>query len=154
MLGIETNRDYQSFQPSEGPFGEPAAIPEVSFDEKSQKVLGKAFWKMAELYKFTREEQAVLLGIKYNRQRLLQLEKDRLIPLDPDKFIRVGNLMGIHKNLKIFYTHHPDIVYEWMRMKHDFFNGKSPLEFIMKDPVNSFSRIFTVRRLLDQIRVS
>jgi hypothetical protein len=34
------------------------------------------------------------------------------------------------------------------------FHGKSALEFIAENPMESLPRIFTVRRMLDQIRVA
>lgn len=150
---LETNTQLQAVEPDRFRSLKEAPAPSVDFDEKTQKVLGKAFWKMAELYEFTREEQAVLLGIRYNRQRLLQLEKEKSIPFDPDKFIRMGHLLGIHRSLQILYPHNMKIVYAWMKIRHWFFNDKSAMEFIMEDPVNSMARLFTVRRILDQMRM-
>jgi hypothetical protein len=115
--------------------------------------LGKAFWMLAKHYNFSREEQAVLLGIKLNRQRLLDLEKAEKIPEEPDKFARVGNLLGIHKSLRILYPYNRSVVYGWMKIPHPLFNGLSAMDYI-KSGNNSFERLFAVRRKLDQVRVS
>ena len=149
---LETNTQLQSFEPSNELKNDHKDEPSIGFDEESQKVLGEVFWKMTSLYKLNREEQAALLGIKYNRQRLLQLEKEQIIPLDPDKFLRVGHLLGIHRSLQILFPYQKDVVYAWMKIPQWFFHDKSAVQFIMEDPVNSLARLFTVRRILDQMR--
>lgn len=128
----------------------PLPIPKVN--EEQAHVLGKAFWKLVQLYEFSRAEQATLLGIKANRERLNSLEKQNTIPVDPDKFLRVSHLLGIHRNLRILYPHNREIVYRWMKTPRDLFHGASAIEFIEADPLNSLPRLFTVRRTLDQIR--
>jgi hypothetical protein len=106
------------------------------------------------LYGFSREEQAVLLGVNPEyRQRLNSLEKRGEIPVEADKFQRVGNLLGIHKNLRIMFPHNKELVYAWMRTPREIFQNQSAITFIKADPINSFARLFTVRRVLDQIRV-
>lgn len=130
------------------------ALPPAEVNKESAQVLGKSFWKLVQLYGFNREEQAILLGVNPEyRQRLVSMEKQGLVPIDPDKFQRVGNLLGIHKNLRIMFPHNRELVYSWMRTPREMFQGKSAIGFIKDDPVNSFARIFTVRRVLDQIRV-
>ncbi len=128
----------------------PLPIPQVN--EEQAHVLGKAFWKLVQLYQFSRTEQATLLGIKANRERLNSLEKQNTIPVDPDKFLRVSHLLGIHRNLRILYPHNREIVYSWMKTPRELFHGVSAIEFIEEDPLNSLPRLFTVRRTLDQIR--
>lgn len=127
-------------------------LPAGVIDDAQAAVLGKAFWRLCSLYEFNREEQAMLLGIKANRERLLALEKQQTVPVDPDKFARVGHLLGIHKNLRILFPHNRDAVYRWMRTPRELFGGLSAMAFIAQEPVNSLPRLFTVRRVLDQIR--
>jgi hypothetical protein len=122
--------------------------------EQLQRVLGNAFWKIAEYYSLTHKEIALLLGIKENRQRLAALKKNSEIPEDPDKLLRVSHLVSIHKNLRILFPQNREVVYAWLKTKRDLFQGKSALEFIAEDPLQSMTRLFTVRRLLDQLRVS
>lgn len=129
-------------------------LPKAELSNETAHALGKSFWKLVHLYGFTREEQALLLGVKpENRQRLISLEKEKSIPVEADKFQRVGNLLGIHKNLRILFPHNRELVYEWMKTPREIFHGRSAMEFIKDDPINSFARLFTVRRALDQIRV-
>lgn len=122
--------------------------------EQLQRVLGSAFWKIAEHYSLTHKEIALLLGIKENRQRLAALKKNAEIPEDPDKLLRVSHLVSIHKNLRILFPQNREVVYAWLKTKRELFQGKSALEYIAEDPLQSMTRLFTVRRLLDQIRVS
>jgi hypothetical protein len=123
----------------------------LKINEKNAHFLGEAFWNLTKHYGFSQKEQAALLGIKCNRQRLADLQKHKKVPTDPDKFARVGNLLGIHKNLRILYSNNRNIVYQWMHLQHDLFSGKSAIEFIMANEGDSFTRLFTVRRKLDQI---
>ena len=124
--------------------------PEIS----ELKVLGEAFWNIVKHYAFTREEQCVLLGIKYNRQRIKDLNDNFLIPDDVDKINRVGLLLGIHKNLRIMYPNNREIVYRWMKYPQIILDGKIPIEFIMEDVGNSFWRLAYIRRKLDYVRCS
>ncbi len=131
------------------------SLPPAEVNKESAKVLGKAFWNLVNLYNLTREEQALLLGVKpENRQRLNSLQSKQEIPVDPDKFQRVGNLLGIHKSLRIMFPHNRELAYAWMKTPRDIFHNQSAMQFIANDPVNSFARLFTVRRILDQMRVN
>ena len=118
------------------------------------QTLGKAFWKLAHHYTFTREEQAILLGIKFNKERLIALQKKNEIPAEPDKMQRVGNLLGIHKNLRILFPEDKELVYSWMHTPHKMFENKTPMDFVAEDFVNSFFRLFVIRQKLDMFRVS
>ncbi|APJ04324.1 antitoxin Xre/MbcA/ParS toxin-binding domain-containing protein [Silvanigrella aquatica] len=117
-----------------------------------EMVLGKAFWKIAHLYGFNREQQAGLLGLPNYRQRLIKLEKEQLIPKDVDKKNRVGLLLGIHKNLRILFPYNREIVYSWMSHPEEVLGGLVPIDFILEDPALSYERLAFVRRRLDYIR--
>ena len=126
----------------------------TELSKEQVQTLGRAFWKLTEHYRLTREEQAVLLGIKFNKERLGALQKKSEIPAEPDKMQRVGNLLGIHKNLRILFPEDRDLVYSWMHTPHKMFEGQSPMGFIAEDFANSFARLFAVRRKLDLFRVA
>ncbi|KAB8029189.1 antitoxin Xre/MbcA/ParS toxin-binding domain-containing protein [Fluviispira multicolorata] len=123
-----------------------------SSNEQENKVLGEAFWNLVKLYGFNQMEQAALLGIKYNRQRLKDFSDDQVIPDDVDKKYRVGLLLGIHKNLRILFPHNKEIVYGWMKSSQADFNGKIPIEYIMENLDESLPRLASIRRRLDYIR--
>jgi hypothetical protein len=128
------------------------AVKAFTMDDHSMAVLGEAFWNLVKHYDLNRSETAIILGIKDNRNRVKDLEKKKAIPDDPDKVQRVGNLVAIHKNLRIIFPHNRDIVYAWMKTPSPLFGDISPIEYIKQDPVNSLPRIFKIRRTLDQIR--
>lgn len=123
--------------------------------EQSAVVLGKAFWRLINLFEFNREEQAALLGLSGgNRAALKAYAEKETIPEREEVFLRVGMLLGIVKNLRIIFPHaeNRDMVYNWMKIKRDEFGNKSAIEYIKEEPYESFSRLFTVRRMLDRIR--
>lgn len=123
--------------------------------EKVREALGRAFWKIASNYELTRAEQAAILGIKANNQRLGSMEENREIPDDPDKVLRASHLVGIHKSLRILFPQNREVVYHWLKTKRELFKGKSAMEYIMEgDPSVSIMRLYSVRRLLDQLRVA
>ena len=130
-----------------------AEIPETQVNQKQMQSLAKAFWNLAHLYRLDRKEQAILLGLKEDsRNRLNDLEKRQEIPVDADKFLRIANLIGIHKNLRILYPKNREIVYQWMKIPRDWLNNQTPMEFIRENPIESLPRLFSLRRKLDQIR--
>ena len=47
---------------------------------------------------------------------------------------RVGNLLSIHKNLRILYPYNEDIVYRWVSSKNRAFDWKEPI-MVMKQGV-------------------
>lgn len=117
------------------------------------RAASKAFWSIVEHYKFSREEQSVLLGVNYNRDRLNQLQKERQIPESDDSVLRVSILVGIHKNLRLLFPYNRDLVYKWMKVKNDDFGGISPMEYIKSAQLGEgLNRIAAVRRRLDFIR--
>lgn len=130
------------------------ADSKVPMHEEILRVLGKAFWNIVEHYGLVQREQALLLGIKENPQRLNALKKDRLIPDDPDNILRVGHLVGIHKNLRVLFPQNRDVAYAWLKTKRNLFQGQSAMDYIAEDPMNSLPRLCTVRRLLDQLRMA
>lgn len=128
-------------------------IPATEVNNVQGRVLARAFWKLAHHYNLTRNEQAFLLGMKPTR-RIQNLEDRKEIPLEADKFARVGNLLGIHKNLRILFPENREVVYSWLKTKRPEFQGMSALDWIVESEMDSFRRLFTVRRMLDQMRVT
>ena len=122
-------------------------------NEDKLRVLGESFWKLSAAYGLTQKEQACILGLKDNRQRLNSLKASSKIPDDIDKMTRVANLAGIHKNLRILFPNNREVVYQWLKTPRSLFAGKSAMQYIL-DSDNSYRAVFEVRRLLDQLRVA
>ena len=130
------------------------SFPSIHVDEKSTAILGKVFWSLMSHWKIHPKDQALLLGVKYHATKLKEWEKKDTIPQDPDKFCRVGNLAGIHKNLRILFPYNRRAVYDFMTTPQEFlFGGKSPLQIIQEGgEINSYATIAAIRRRLDQMR--
>ncbi len=117
------------------------------------KSASKAFWNIVNLYHFSREEQASLLGIKHNRERLKLMQDLHQIPEADDVLLRVGMLIAIHKNLRIIFPYNRDLVYKWMKVENPDFEGLSPLQYISSGEMGQgLNRFAAVRRRLDQVR--
>lgn len=129
--------------------------PTLKVDKKAALSLGRAFWNLMHLWKISPKDQALLLGVKFHSTKLKDWEDKQLIPEDPDKFRRVGNLAGIHKNLKILFPYNRRAAYEFMQTPQQFlFEGKSPIEIIREGgEILSYANLAAIRRRLDQARV-
>ncbi len=125
-------------------------LPEAS--KTPLKTLGKAFWNLVNHYGLARKDQAVILGIPENRERLGSLEKKKEIPDQYDVLLRVGTLLGIHKNLRLLFPHDRDVVYKWMKTPRELFGNVSALDFLHERPIESLPRLVAIRRVLDQVR--
>jgi len=61
-------------------------------------------------------------------------------------------LLGIVKSLSVIYPRNPEIVNGWLHKNRKIFKGKSALELVTEDPLQSQAALFTVRRVLDMYR--
>lgn len=129
-------------------------LANLQVSAKTAKLLGKVFWSLMGHWKLAPKDQALLLGVKYHATKLKEWQARSSIPEDPDKFMRVGHLAGIHKNLRILFPYNRRAVYEFMTTPQDFlFNGKSALQVIRESgEMNSYASISAIRRRLDQLR--
>ena len=123
-------------------------------DEAVRNALGRAFWKIADLYQFTQEEQAALLGVGYNRARLKTLRESHALPTSPDGLLRVSHLVAIHKSLRILFSRNRDAAYAWMKTPRSHLDGKSAIDFIVKggSAMLTMPRLAAVRRFLERGR--
>lgn len=128
-------------------------IPALHVDESGALALGKAFWNLMAHWQIATKDQALLLGVKYHATKLKEWEKKKIIPQDPDKFCRVGHLVGIHKNLRILFPYNRRAVYDFIKTPQQIFGGKSALQVIQGGgEINSYASIAAIRRRLDQLR--
>ncbi len=124
-------------------------IPKL--DRENAALLGKNFFKICEELKITPKDQVILLGQKHIRT-LNNWRKGKTIGQTWDVFNRVSMLLGIVKNLNIIYPRNPEVIRDWLHKKRNIFRGKSALELIIEDPIQSQSTLFTIRRVLDMYR--
>lgn len=106
--------------------------------------------RLFELWKLTSEEQLDALGLSIdNRAALTRYRKGEPISASRDTTDRAGNLLAIHKNLRLLFPNNPDLAYSWMKTRNRAFNGNSPVEVIRE---MGFSGLLYVRSYLDRAR--
>ena len=66
-----------------------------------------------------------------------------------DTIERVGNLLGIHKNLRILYPYNREIVYNWVKGRNLKLHNLSPLDTMLE---YGYIGIAQIRRFTDHIR--
>lgn len=66
-----------------------------------------------------------------------------------DTIERVGNLLGIHKNLRILYPYNLDVVYQWIKGRNLKLHNLSPLDIMLE---YGYIGIAQIRRFTDHTR--
>lgn len=127
----------------------------IDINKDTAKALGKVFWNLMDKWQMGRKDQALLLGVKFHPTKLKTWESKKIIPENADVFRRVGQLAGIHKNLRILFPYNRGAVYKFMNTPQSFlFEKKLPIQIIREGgEINSYANIAAIRRRLDQIRV-
>ena len=120
--------------------------------EQNRKVLAKSFFKLADHWNLSREEESGLLGWTYEQKRtqLDNLRKGNTsLPKDRDKVERIIDLINIHKSLRILFPYDRQVVYQWIKIPRERFGGHSALDVMLEDGKEGISAI---RRYLDYER--
>lgn len=96
------------------------------------------------------QDQAALLGLSEgSRTTLARYRKGDPLADNRDLLDRVGNLLSIHRSLRILFPKNRELVYGWPAAPNGAFGGKSPVEVIRDE---GFLGLLTVRRYLDMQR--
>ncbi|MBP7529872.1 MAG: DUF2384 domain-containing protein [Syntrophorhabdaceae bacterium] len=96
------------------------------------------------------QDQAALLGLSEgSRTTLARYKKGDPLADNRDLLDRVGNLLSIHRSLRILFPKNRELVYRWPTSPNKAFNGKSPVDVIRDE---GFLGLLTVRRYLDMQR--
>jgi hypothetical protein len=111
--------------------------------KESRTALTKMVMKLFALWQISTADQSVLLNRSLSTIRRYQ--KGGCFGNNEDIHDRVGNLLIIHKSLRILYPHNRNIVYQWVVAKNQTFNGQTPLD-VMKTGLED---IIAVRDYLD-----
>lgn len=114
-------------------------------------VLAKAVTKLFNYWKIPQEAQCSLLGISIaSRKKLKSMgEGTDGIPTGRDSHERVGYLLAIHKALRLLYPKNPELLYGWVTMRNQKFDGRTPLEVMVED---GYLGVAKVSRYLDMSR--
>ena len=81
--------------------------------------------------------------------QLAKFKKGTAFISSRDTIERVGNLLGIHKNLRILYPYNRDIVYQWIKGRNLKLHNVSPLDIMLE---YGYIGIAQIRRFTDHIR--
>jgi len=105
---------------------------------------------MFDLWQLSSEEKLAALGLATdNRAALTRYKKGESISASRDMMDRAGNLLAIHKALRLLFPQNPELAYGWMKTRNRAFQGKTPIETIFE---LGFPGLLYVRSYLDRAR--
>lgn len=114
---------------------------------EGRAALAKMVMQLFDLWRINTQEQTALLGLSENaRMTLARYRKGEPLADNRDLLDRVGNLLAIHRALRILFPHNRDLVYQWISTPNKAFEGQTPISVIRAD---GFLGLLIVRRYLD-----
>jgi len=106
--------------------------------------------KMFDHWELSILDQLALLGLSSrSRSVLARYRKGKPLSSNRDLIDRVGNLLGIHKSLRLLFPKNQELAYRWMNQPNKAFGGQTPTNIIKS---NGFTGLLMVRTYLDRIR--
>lgn len=94
------------------------------------------------------EEQCNLLG-GISPQQLNKFKHGKAHISGRDTIERVGNLLGIHKSLRILFPYNRSVVYKWIKARNKRLNNLTPLEVMLSE---GYLGIAQIRKLTNYMR--
>lgn len=94
------------------------------------------------------DDQCNLLG-GISPQQLNKFKNGKAHISGRDTIERVGNLLGIHKSLRILYPYNRTSVYQWVKARNRRLHNLTPLEIMLTE---GFIGIAQIRKLTDFMR--
>lgn len=94
------------------------------------------------------EEESSLLG-GISLAQLAKFKRGTACISGRDTIERVGNLLGIHKNLRILYPYNREVVYTWIKGRNQQLHNLSPLDIMLE---YGYIGIAQMRRFTDYLR--
>ena len=121
--------------------------PAVAITREARTRLARMVVKLLDHWALPTAEQAALLGLSAgSRSTLSRYRAGEPLADSRDLIDRAGHLLGIHKSLRIIFTHDRDLAYRWIAAPNRRFDGMTPLEIIKR---YGFEGMLAVRRYLD-----
>jgi Protein of unknown function (DUF2384) len=127
------------------------SLKEHKSSEKLSRIALKAFFKIAELWELSLDEQLNLLGLRTTQKSTLYNWKEKgSNNLPKDTLERISYILGIYKSLQILLPL-PKAADNWIKKtnKANLFGGKSALTVMLQGNV---SDLYLVRKYLDAQR--
>ena len=123
---------------------------EIASTEPDRSALAKMVIQLFEHWKLSTEEQLALLGLgAASRSALTRYRKGAPLAPNRDLLERVGNLLAIHKNLRLLFPQNRELAYAWMSTRNKAFGGRTPAEIVSEI---GFAGLLMVRSYLDRAR--
>ena len=114
---------------------------------EGRSALARMVTRLFDLWELPVADQAALLGLKpENRSTLARYRRGEPLADNRDLIERVGNLLAIHKALRILFPHDRSSAYGWISTPNARFGGKSALQVMQEQ---GFIGVAMVRRYLD-----
>src|SRR2546421_320453 len=121
-----------------------AAIDSGSREARSR--LAAMVTRLLEHWQLSAAEQAEVLGLSAaSRTTLSRYRSGEPLADNRDLIDRAGHLLGIHKSLRLLFTHDRDLAYPWMTQPNRRL-GERPVDLILE---HGFEGLLAVRRYLD-----
>lgn len=106
--------------------------------------------QLFEHWQLSNAQSLELLGLSAdNRAALSNYRKGKPLANDRDKLERAGNLLGIHKALRLLFPHNRELAYAWMTTPNKAFGDQTPTDFIRDKGLLGY---YVVRAYLDRQR--
>lgn len=107
------------------------------------KVGFRTFFKIANLWRLTPEQQTILLGMQDSHALNDRADLEFIEPVSVETILRINYVLGIYKQLNtlLLIASHAD---DWLKKPNSeiLFNGATALDFLLKDPENHLPLLF------------
>lgn len=112
-----------------------------------RSALARMVMKLFDLWRLSSQDQMGLLGLsEFSRTTLSRYRRGEPLADNRDLIDRVGNILAIHRSLRILFPKNRELAYLWPTTPNMEFEGLSPVAFTKKE---GFLGLLMVRRYLD-----
>ncbi|WP_420466061.1 MbcA/ParS/Xre antitoxin family protein [Panacagrimonas sp.] len=120
------------------------------FTEAERKALARQVVKLLELWQLDKAKASEMLGLSANtRTTLSRYAQGAALADQRDLLDRVGNLLGIHKSLRLLFPHNRDLAYRWPTTANRALGGRRPVDVIAEEGLPG---LVALRGYLDHLR--
>ena len=107
----------------------------------------KMIMKLFDLWELPAKDQLAFLGLSPGSYRTLaRYRKGYPFANHRDLMDRAGNLLSIHRSLRILWSHNREITYDWMTTPNSDFGGHSPADIVRE---KGFSGLLAIKGYLE-----
>ncbi len=120
------------------------------FTEAERRALARQVVKLLELWNLDKAMACEMLGLSANtRTTLNRYAQGAPLADQRDLLDRVGNLLGIHKSLRLLFPHNRDLAYRWPTTPNRALAGRRPVDIIAEEGLPG---LVALRGYLDHLR--